>query len=201
MMVLDLNPLPGNTPIDLDELAELIPTISTQQELNELESKNITEAHEWAFSQRRLKVRDPLAEPYVRELHKRMFDQVWKWAGEYRKKEKRPGVLVHQIREELPKLLADARLWIDQKTYADYDEVAIRLHHRLVWIHPFPNGNGRHARLLADVVAVKLGGTEFSWGSRTLVEAGPARDEYMRCLRLADDNLDNIQPLLKFARS
>jgi Fic-DOC domain mobile mystery protein B len=200
MTGLDLNPLPGNTPIDPDELAELIPTISDQQELNELESKNITEAHEWAFSSRRFKVRDPLTEPYVRELHKRMFDQVWKWAGEYRKKEKRPGILVHQIREELPKLLADARFWIDRSTY-DNDETAIRLHHSLVWIHPFPNGNGRHARLLADIVVVKLGRTEFSWGSRKLVESGAARNEYIRCLRLADANHDDIQPLLKFARS
>jgi Fic-DOC domain mobile mystery protein B len=198
---MDFNQAAGNTPIDPDELAGLIPDISTQQDLNEWEHKNITEAHEWAFSRRRLKLTDPLSESYIRHLHKRMFNRVWEWAGEYRKTEKRPGILVNEIRQQIPLLLGDVRYWIENDTYNDSDEIAIRLHHRLVWIHPFPNGNGRHARLLADIVAVKLGRTEFSWGSRELVEVGPARQEYIRSLRLADANREDIQPLLKFARS
>lgn len=197
-MIMGLNQEGGSTPIDPNELAGLIPSISTQQDLNEWEYKNISEAHEWAFNPRTLKSIDPLTESYFRKLHYRMFNHVWVWAGEYRKTEKRPGILVHQIREEIPRLIGDVGYWIEHHTYEE-DEIAVRLHHRLVRIHPFPNGNGRHARLLADVVAVKLERAEFSWGSRA--EVGSARKEYVRCLRLADDYRDDIQPLLKFARS
>lgn len=96
--------------------------------------------------------------------------------------------------------LGDAHYWMDHKTF-DLDEIAVRFHHRLVSIHPFPNGNGRHARLVADVIVVKNGRERFTWGSRELIEIGAARTEYIRCLQAADTNSDNIQGLLKFARN
>jgi Fic-DOC domain mobile mystery protein B len=127
-----------------------------------------------------------------------MFNNTWRWAGTYRKRERNLGVPVAQIREMLPALLGDARYWIEHGTY-DLDEIAVRVHHRLVAIHPFPNGNGRHARLLADVVALKNGRAEFSWGRGDMIAPGPVRDAYLRALRAADER--NIQDLLKFARS
>jgi Fic-DOC domain mobile mystery protein B len=96
------------------------------------------------------------SDDYLRKLHAKMFDQTWKWAGDYRRSEKNLGVPVHEIRERLVALFADARYWIENNTYSP-DEIAVRFHHRLVLIHPFPNGNGRRARLIADVVAMKLG--------------------------------------------
>lgn len=190
----------GNTPLDADELAELIPNLATREELNEWERRNILEANKWALNPRVLKRTDPLLEPYLRELHKRMFDQTWKWAGKYRKTNKNLGSPFHEILNRIAGLLADACYWTDHRTL-DLDEIAIRFHHRLVSIHPFPNGNGRHARLLADVIAVNNGREPFTWGSRELVEIGPVRDEYIRCLKLADADNEDIQDLLRFARS
>jgi len=192
------NPNPNNTPLSPEELADLIPSLATQGELNEWENENILEARAWALAKRQIQQRDPLTEAYVRELHRRMFNKTWKWAGLYRNTEKNLGVPVAQIREMLPALLADARYLIEHETY-DLDEIAVRVHHRLVVIHPFPNGNGRHARLLADVIAVKNGRTELSWGQGDMVAPGPVREAYLKALRAADEG--NIQDLLTFARS
>ena len=197
--VANLNPSPGNTPLDPEELALLIPSLSTKGELDEWERRNIMDANEWALDLRRLRTKDPLTEPYLRELHRRMFDRTWKWAGTYRSTEKNIGVLVHEIRNRVPALLGDARYWVENGTYSA-DEIAIRFHHQLVGvIHPFPNGNGRHARLHADVIAVKLGRVEFTWGRNDILDAGPARESYLRVLRAADRG--DIGPLLGFARS
>jgi Fic-DOC domain mobile mystery protein B len=194
-----LNTAPGNTPIDPDEFAQLIPSLATKGELDEWERRNILEAHDWTLNSRVLKASDPFDELYLRELHRRMFNRTWKWAGTYRSSEKNIGVPVHQIRNRIPALLANARYWAENRTYPA-DEIAIRFHHDLVGvIHPFPNGNGRHARLHADVIALKLGRSEFSWGKSDIVGAGPAREAYIGALHAADAG--DIQPLLKFARS
>lgn len=192
------NLTPENTELTPDELADLIPNLATKQELNEFERENIIEAAEWALSERQLKQHEPWSEAYIRELHRRMFDQTWKWAGTYRRTDKNLGIPWQQILQQLPVVLGDAKYWIEHKTY-DPDEIAVRLHHRLVSIHPFPNGNGRHARLIADVVAAKLGRPTFPWGIENLVSTGPTRDAYIQALKTADAG--DIQPLLKFARS
>jgi Fic-DOC domain mobile mystery protein B len=195
-----LNQVPGNTPLDQDDIDMLIPSLSTQGELNEFEETNIIEADAWALSQRTLASQDPLTEPYVRDLHKRMFNNIWKWAGVYRQKDLNIGVPHHDIRTQIPALLGNIRHWIDNKTF-DVDEIAIRAHRTMVWIHPFRNGNGRHGRLFADVIAVKNGRERFTWGSETLAADGPGRTEYIRCLKAADLNNDDIQGLRMFARS
>jgi Fic-DOC domain mobile mystery protein B len=145
----------GNTPLSPEELADLIPDLTTKEELNEWERQNILEAFAWALNSRNLQRNDPLSETYVRDLHQRMFDQTWKWAGTYRTTEKNIGIPHHQIRESLAVLLGDARYWMEHQTF-EPDEIAIRFHHRLVAIHPFANGNGRHARLIADVAAQRM---------------------------------------------
>jgi len=187
----------GNTPLSPEELADLIPNLATKEELNEWERENILRGREWAVVDRTTAV-DLASDDYVRKLHAKMFDQTWKWAGEYRRTEKNLGVSVHEIRERLMALFGDARYWIENNTYTP-DEIAIRFHHRLVLIHPFPNGNGRHARLIADVIAMKLGRPAFTWGSANLVKEGEARTTYLEAIRAADNG--DIQPLLKFARS
>lgn len=197
-MTTTLNLSPENTELTPEELAGLIPSLATKQELNEFERENIIPAREWALSKRELTQCEPWSEAYVRDLHRKMFGQTWKWAGTYRRTDKNLGIPWQQILQQLPVVLGDAKYWIEHKTY-DPDEIAIRLHHRLVSIHPFPNGNGRHARLIADVVVAKLGRPPFPWGIDNLVSPGPTREAYLKALKAADAG--DIQPLVKFARS
>lgn len=183
------------TPLTPDERRQLIPTyITTRAQLNEAEQIGITGADSWAFSRRR----DILDEKVLLDLHKRMFGKVWRWAGTLRTTERNIGIEAYKIRTELRTLLDDVRFWIDHKTYLP-DEIAVRFHHRLVWIHPFPNGNGRHARIAADLLAASLGRPRFTWGSVSLVQVDETRARYIAALKAADNH--DIAPLLTFARS
>ena len=187
----------GATPIDEDEKEGLlIPHISTKEELNELEQRNISDAYSWLDRTRR---RDYLSEEFIRKLHEKMFGKVWAWAGDYRRTEKNIGVDWAQIPIQFRQLLNDVRYWIDQETYSP-DEIAARFHHRLVLIHLFPNGNGRHARVMTDILLEKVLDQEpFSWGSGSLIEEGDVRTTYIQALRSADAH--DYEPLLYLVRS
>jgi len=189
---------PGNTPISADEIEALIPNLATRAELNEWERENIILAERWCFSPRVLKNFNPLSEPDLRELHRQMFGKTWKWAGTYRKTEKTIGVPVVQLNNAIAAFLGDAGYWVKEKAF-EPDEIAVRFHHRLVRIHPFPNGNGRHSRLLADVLVVQLGRHRFPWGRANLQSADAVRDRYISAIKKADAG--DINPLLEFARS
>ncbi|MEK7660719.1 MAG: mobile mystery protein B [Pseudomonadota bacterium] len=172
----------ASTPLTPDERADLIPSyITLRRELNEAEQINIFAAEQWAF----LRKRDVLNEAFLLGLHKRMFGQVWKWAGKYRTSERNIGVPSFRIAIDLSQLLGDVKYWIEHKTY-EPDEIAYRFHHKLVFIHPFPNGNGRHARMATDLLLKSLGRERFSWGSRTLIDANIMRAQYVAALRAAD---------------
>lgn len=174
----------------------MIPTYITMwAELNEAEQENIAEADQWAFSRKRDDVVDV---NFLMALHRRMLRKVWRWAGAQRTTELNIGVASHRIPVEFHTLVGDVRYWIDHKTFKP-DEIAVRFHHRLVAIHSFPNGNGRHARLAADLLIKQLGGQRFSWGRANLVEAAQTRKDYVRALQAADAH--DIAPLLAFARS
>jgi Fic-DOC domain mobile mystery protein B len=176
-------------------MREPIPAhIAYRRELNEAEQENISRAQDWALNRRR----DPLSEKFVKDLHRRMFGDVWRWAGRFRMSERNLGIVFHEIPVALHQLLDDTRAWIEYRTYPP-DEIAVRFHHRLVLIHSFPNGNGRHARLMADLLVMRLGGERFSWGSANLQDAGTVRQRYIAALQAADDH--DIGPLLAFARS
>lgn len=181
-----------------EEKADLIPTyITTKGELNEAEQENILEAEHWAFKNKRQKLEDILTEGYIRKLHSKMFGTVWRWGGQYRRSDKNIGVPNYQVRPKLQQLLGDAQYWIQNQTYPP-DELAVRFHHQLVYIHPFPNGNGRHARLISDILITKLGGKRFSWGGESLYK-GEDRKQYIEALKKADDG--NIQTLLEVSRA
>jgi len=183
------------TPLAPAEREGLIPThITTRGQLNELEQQNIIEADQWAFSRKR----NVLDAAMLRGLHRRMFNKVWRWAGEYRATERNLGIVPYRIEPELHQLLDDARYWIEHETYPA-DETAIRFHHRLVSVHPFPNGNGRWSRMAADLLISRLGGQRFTWGGANLQSVGDMRRAYIDALRAADDH--NIQDLVVFARS
>lgn len=186
----------ANTSITREEREGLIPTyITTRRELNEAEQININNGDRWAFAR---KGREVLDEVFLRRLHKEMLGKVWRWAGKYRTTDRNIGVDRWRIEPELRALLNDVRYWIDHRTYS-LDEITVRFHHRLVSIHPFPNGNGRHARLAADLLALQLGIPRFTWGSANLVEEAETRRRYVAALRAAD--VHDIEPLLAFARS
>jgi Fic-DOC domain mobile mystery protein B len=139
-----------------------------------------------------------LDERYLRQLHRGMFRDVWKWAGALRKTPRNIGVEPWKIAEDLQRLIGDTQYWIEQKIFAP-DEIAARFHHRLVWIHPFPNGNGRHARLATDLLLVALGRPRFSWGLTSLADANETRALYVAALRAADAH--DIGLLLEFVHS
>lgn len=187
---------PGATPIDPDEALGLIPKhISTQADLNAWEEMNIVEGADWIARQ---KITQGLNEGLVRELHSRMFNQTWRWAGTFRKSAKSIGIDWTQIAVALKNLLDNTAFQIEHKTMST-DEIIVRFHHQLVLIHAFPNGNGRHARLLADALIVSLGGKRFSWGGNTSIAApGTTRQNYLSALRAADNG--DIAPLMLFAR-
>ena len=184
---------PGATPIDPDEAAGVIPAhLTLQRELNEYEEANILEATEWVFARRR---GDPLDPSFIHTVHARMFNQTWKWAGQARRSDKNIGVPWPQISVQLHQMLGDVRHQIKKGAYAP-QEIAGRYHHRLVSIHVFPNGNGRHARLMADLLLSDLVGQRFEWGRGSLVAASDVRARYIAALRAADAG--DCRPLLAF---
>lgn len=186
----------AGTPLAPEENHDLIPAhIAYRSELNAAEQANIARGQEWALRRRRREIVD---ERFMLALHRRMFGDVWRWAGRYRTSERNLGVAAWQIAADMRTLIDDARTWVAQASYPR-DEIAVRLHHRLVWIHPFANGNGRHARLVADLLVLRQGGDRFSWGRGSLYSAGELRQRYIAALRAADRH--DLMPLVAFARS
>lgn len=198
-MGLNLEYFGGQTPIDEDEKADiLIPTIVNRGELDEFEQKNIEEAIRWLIG-RKFTSEVVFTDQFVRKLHKQMYGHVWGWAGQFRKTDKNIGIDKRQIPLALRTLNDDAQFWIQNKEFPP-DEIAIRYKHRIVSIHCFPNGNGRHSRLMADVIIEKiLGKALFTWGSDNLVRDGSSRKEYLKAIRAADGG--DYEPLINFARS
>lgn len=173
----------NSTPLTAEEKEGLkLKWITLRSELNEAEARNIAQAQIWLMSN---KNKDVCSDTFLRELHKKMFGDVWKWAGTYRTSERNIGVVPYQIPIKLMQLFDDVKFWIENKTYSNR-EIAVRLHHKLVQIHPFPNGNGRISRLMADLVLEKLEGTKFYWGNTNLVNVSEVRSNYIAALRKAD---------------
>lgn len=183
----------SSTPLTSDEKNGLkLKWIMLRSELNEAEARNIAKAQIWLYSN---KNKDVCSDVFLRELHKRMFDDAWKWAGTYRTSERNIGVAPYQIPLKLMQLFDDVKFWIENKTYPN-NEIAVRLHHRLVQIHPFPNGNGRVSRLMADLLMEKLEGRKLYWGNKNLVNVSEVRKAYITALRKADEG--DYSDLLEF---
>lgn len=185
-------------PLDPEEREGLLQSwITLRRDLNEAEQDNIAKGAAWARGKRQ-RNSDLLTEDFARTLHRRLFGDVWRWAGQYRRTARNIGIDAHRIPVDMVMMFDDFRFWTANKTYPP-DEIAVRLHHRLVFIHPFPNGNGRHARLMADLMIDQLGRPAFSWGGSTLHDAGELRAGYIAALRMADGH--DLGPLIEFARS
>lgn len=189
----------GQTPLSEEEKEGLlIKTITTHGELDEYEQLNIEKAIQWLMRQK-LKKETILTEEFIKALHKRMLGEVWGWAGEFRRSEKNIGVSWIRIGMDLKVLLDDTLYWMDKNTYTP-DEIAIRFKHRLVNIHCFPNGNGRHSRIMADIIIESIFKSPlFSWNHSNMVKADETRKSYINAIREAD--IGNIEPLMIFARN
>ena len=198
-MGLTFDYLPGQTPLDEDEKdGLLIKAIATRGELDEFEQLNIEEAIQWSLG-RSFTAEDIFTEKFIRLLHSKMYGNVWGWAGTFRQSNKNIGVDKWQIGLELKQLLDDILYHIKHSTYRQ-EEIAIRFKHRLVSIHCFANGNGRHSRLIADIIIEKVFKQPiFSWGAASLVQQGDTRAAYLQAVRAGDAG--NIEPLIVFARS
>jgi len=191
------------TPLTDEERQGLRLPVLTRKELNRAEADNISQAMTWLFfSRRRLAPELVTREAWLMRLHRRMYDQVWAWAGRYRTTDRNLGVPYWQIRMDMRDLEADVQAWLADTcaTRFSHDECAIRFGYRLVVIHPFPNGNGRWSRLASDALIVALGGHRFTWGGASLTEAGELRRSYITALQTADTGRD-FGPLIAFARS
>lgn len=194
-MGLKLNYPEGATPLDPDESAGLIPShVTTQGQLNEWEQQNILEGERWAFSRRNL---NPLSLQFSQNLHKHMFGRTWSWAGRFRTTEKDIGVDPQLIAVKLTDLFHDIEAQLADQS-EPIDEIAARFHHRLVSIHPFPNGNGRFSRTMTDLLLKSNGKEAFSWGGGSL-NAGEIRNRYLAALRAADAH--DLSALFAFVRS
>jgi Fic-DOC domain mobile mystery protein B len=198
-MGLDLIYNDGQTPLDEDEKEGLlIKSIATRGELDEFEQQNIEDAIQWSLT-RKFKSEQILSETFILALHKKMYKNVWRWAGEYRKTNKNIGVDKLEIPVALRSLIDDASYWLENNVY-EADEFALRFKHRLVSIHCFPNGNGRHSRMIADIIIEKIYQLPvFSWGSKSLADENDSRKKYLIAIRKADKG--DLDLLLKFARA
>jgi Fic-DOC domain mobile mystery protein B len=186
----------GATPLDPDEAQGLIPRhITLQAQLNECEAENILAAESWAFGLRRGTTSD---DTFLRRLHRRKFADTWRWAGTFRSTGKNLGVPVHEIQPSLRNVCADVNAQLAHRSMP-IDEIAARFSHRLLSIHPFPNGNGRWSRLAADLLLVQHDAARFSWEAQSTASGDEVRARYLDALRAADAH--DIRPLLAFARS
>lgn len=186
------------TPLTFEEEQQLIPAyVTTRDQLNVLEQAAYLQGVR-ALGRRRLTAARILTEAWLLSAHKILFGDIWKWAGKIRTSERSIGVAHWEIRARLRVLLDDVGIWLQYGTYPP-DEIAVRFHHRLVLIHCFVNGNGRHARLVADLLVERLGRPPFTWGSGSIVGAGEVRRRYISALKAADDG--EYELLIEFARS
>ena len=198
-MGLEFNNLDGQTPLSVEELDGLkILSISTREELDEFEQFNIEKAIQWTFG-KKIQPKDLFSEKSIKDLHKRMYGEVWKWAGSFRTSEKNLGIKSYLIPVQLKQLLDDALYWYENQIYSP-DEVAVRFKHQLVSIHCFANGNGRHSRLMADLIMEKLYKKPFlTWGGSSIVKSNEKRKEYINAIKLADHQ--DLSQLILFAKS
>jgi Fic-DOC domain mobile mystery protein B len=198
-MGLEINYLDGQTPLSEQELDGLkILSITTREELDEFEQYNIEKAIQWTFG-KKIGYKDLFSEKFIKDLHKRMYGEIWKWAGSFRTSEKNLGIKSYLISVKLKQLLDDATYWHENKIYSP-DEIAVRFKHQLVSIHCFANGNGRHSRLMADLIMEKLYKEPFlTWGGSSLVKSDEKRKTYISAIQMADRH--DLKLLIKFAKS
>lgn len=177
----------GATPLSPDDLLGLkLPHVQTRAQLNEIEAANILQGQNWVSSLKVLTLDDIFSRDFVIALHKNLFGDIWQWAGTFRLRELNIGVEPKNIPIDLHNFLEDAKCWLEFKHFSDL-ELSARIQHKLVQIHPFVNGNGRHARIFTDIVRVfLLNKKPLRWAKAKLEDMTTERAAYIAGLRKAD---------------
>lgn len=198
-MGLEINYLNGQTPLSEEELEGLkISSITTREELDEFEQLNIEKAIQWTIG-KKFHSKELFSEKFMNDLHKRMYGEVWKWAGTFRTSEKNLGIKSYLIPVQLKQLLDDVTFWYENNVFTP-EELAVRFKHQLVSIHCFANGNGRHSRLMADLIMEKLYQQSFlTWGGSSLVKSNEKRKAYIKAIQMADRH--DLEQLIIFSKS
>lgn len=181
----------GATP--LNDYSGLIPkTILTQNDLNRAEAENIFLAQKkYLFGN----IGSPkywFNIPTLKAIHKAMFGNVWVWAGDFRKSITSIGIEPYKVPYQLGELCADVDAWVHNCDGLGILEQAARIHHRLVLIHPFENGNGRFSRLIADRYLLAFDCKHPNWPY--LEDNDAIRSQYIASLKAADRG--DYEPLL-----
>lgn len=194
-------PVDGQTPLDDEQKKGLLLPLTTQAELNAAEAEAILKARSWAMVRARpLPSTQILQEKWLQQLHKRMLAPVWQWAGSYRRADVYFGVPWVQVPTAMRGALNDSRYWVENRALLNMTivEAAVRVQHKLVVVHPFPNGNGRWSRLVADLLVHAERHPRLTWGAGAdLRSSGQARTAYIEALRAADNG--NFEGLIAFA--
>ncbi len=185
-------PIPGETPIDPSGLKDR--SIKTRTELNEVEAENIRKVYVKYLADRPTRKSAPFDYQWLFKLHREMFHEVWVWAGKPRTHDVNLGVSWPNIQEQLWALLADLNEW-QESLQMSLIEQSARLHYRAVWIHPFCNGNGRWARMLASIWLRLHSGPLLVWPEEHIEERSIIRDEYLATLYKADEG--EFSPLIR----
>jgi Fic-DOC domain mobile mystery protein B len=198
-MGLKLEPKEGDTLLSPEELDQIIPKyITNRRQLDEVEQDNIEDAIVWVFKQRTIKPEKVFTREFQDNFHKKMLGKVWKWAGQKRTRETNIGAPPFQIEVKRKMLNDDALFWVQNNTWPPV-ELAIRFHHRLVQIHCYPNGNGRHSRIMADIILTKLYKLPaINWLGGDLVNESETRKSYIEAMKVADKG--DYSPLFKCIR-
>jgi Fic-DOC domain mobile mystery protein B len=186
----------GSTPLDHDQIKGIrFAHLTTMGELDELEDENIQRGLEWLNHQ---KTKDYLSIEFLCKLHEKLFGEVWKWAGKFRTVEVNISKYRHHdVRPQLHNFFEDIKLWISGGKMS-WDEISAEMHHRLVTIHPFPNGNGRTTRIFTEYVQKRNQQQVTSWGSTRKIDQKKRRDDYIKALRLAD--IGDFRALIDFMK-
>ena len=188
----------GATPLSQDDLKGLIPFAQTREQLNDFEQRNIVKGINWLSRSRKVKISTIFDFEVINMIHKKMFNETWKWAGTYRTQQTNIGVMPHQIPSKLQSLCENAKYWLEEGVYS-HEQLGLVFHHKLVSIHPYPNGNGRHSRVVADHIYLLLTGKRYSWGQSQLLKDDEVRREYIKALRKADNG--DYNDLFRFGLS
>jgi Fic-DOC domain mobile mystery protein B len=186
----------GETPID--DISGLKPKgLTTRAQLNAVEARNMRKAVVRYLVIKPSRRQAPFTLEWCYKLHRQMFGEVWRWAGQKRTTELNIGVPFHRIDVDLKNLMADLAFWREKGEMDPIEQVA-RLHHRAVFIHPFLNGNGRWSRLLANIFQKQSTDKLTIWPEETVGNASVIREEYLAAVRSGDKG--DYNPLIALHR-
>lgn len=184
----------GSTPLDPDQIRGIkFSHLVNMGELDEVEDLNIQKGLEWLNRQ---KGDDYLSMEFLCKLHEKLFGDVWKWAGTFRKVEVNLSkIKYYDVGPQLKMFFEDAKLWIEGGRMS-WDEISAEMHHRLIAIHPFPNGNGRTTRIYTEYVQKRNKQAVTSWKASLNHDPKERRRVYIKSLQQADKG--DFRPLIEF---